>query len=496
MAESVDILFINPGEPAQIYQGLGDEFCAIEPPVFAGLFATYARKRGASVAIIDGPAERLSSARVAEMATSDFDPTLVVIVVYGFQPSASTQNMSAAGRVARLIHEARPETKIMMTGTHLAALPDRSLAEEAIDFVCDREGPVTIYRTMQALKAGETDFSKVPSLWWRDGKRIVAPKESETLLADLDQEMPGIAWDLMDPRRYRSHNWHAFDHIHDRSPYAAIHTSLGCPYKCSFCCINAPFGKSSYRMWSTETVMAEIDHLVNTYGVKNIKFVDEMFVLNKRHVLGICDRLIERDYKVNIWAYARVDTVQDQFLDKLKRAGFNWLCLGIESASADVRDGAAKKYQQEDIADVVRRIQNAGIYVLGNFIFGLPEDNRARMQQTLDMALELNCEFANFYSAMAYPGSPLYKVALETRIELPEKWHHFSQHGYETKPLSTKYCSAAEILEFRDQAWNRYFTSPTYLAMLKQKFGQDVVDHVARMTQVPLRRKLLEKVTA
>ncbi len=62
MAEKIDILFINPGEPAQIYQGLGDEFSAIEPPVFAGLFSTYARKRGASVAVIDGPAERLNSA--------------------------------------------------------------------------------------------------------------------------------------------------------------------------------------------------------------------------------------------------------------------------------------------------------------------------------------------------------------------------------------------------------------------------------------------------
>jgi radical SAM superfamily enzyme YgiQ (UPF0313 family) len=496
MAETVDILFINPGEPAQIYQGLGDEFSAIEPPVFAGLFATYVRKRGARVAIIDGPAQRLSSARVAEMATSDFAPRLIVIVVYGFQPSASTQNMTAAGRVARLIREANPKAKIMMTGTHLAALPERSMAEEAIDFVCDREGPVTIYRTLEALKAGETDFSKIPSLWWRDGGRIVAPAQSETLLADLDEEMPGIAWDLMDPRRYRSHNWHAFDHIGDRSPYAAIHTSLGCPYKCSFCCINAPFGKSSYRMWSPDTVVAEIDHLVNTYSVKNIKFVDEMFVLNKRHVLGICDRLIERDYKVNIWAYARVDTVQDQFLDKLKRAGFNWLCLGIESASADVRDGAAKKYQQEDIADVVRRIQNAGIYVLGNFIFGLPEDNRERMQQTLDMALELNCEFANLYSAMAYPGSPLYRLAIDGGIELPEKWHHFSQHGYEAKPLSTKYCSAAEILEFRDHAWNRYFTNPAYLAMIERKFGADVVAHVMRMTEIPLRRKLLEKVAA
>ncbi len=249
-------------------------------------------------------------------------------------------------------------------------------------------------------------------------------------------------------------------------------------------------------MWSPEVVVKEIDHLVSNYGVKNIKFVDEMFVLNKRHVLGISDLLIERGYDLNIWAYARVDTVQDQFLDKLRKAGFRWLCLGIESASADVRDGAAKKYDQNDIADTVHRIQDAGIHVLGNYIFGLPDDTHERMQETLDMALALNCEFGNFYSAMAYPGSPLYRMAVESKLELPEKWHHFSQHGYESKPLRTKHLTAAEILAFRDHAWQQYFTSDSYLKLVQRKFGADVVDHVKRMAQMPLKRKLLEKIAA
>ena len=107
--------------------------------------------------------------------------------------------------------------------------------------------------------------------------------------------MPGIAWDLLPMEKYRAHNWHCFDHINDRSPYASIHTSLGCPFKCSFCCINAPFGKSSYRTWSPECVIKEIDLLVERYGVKNIKFVDEMFVLNRDHVLSLCDLIKNRD---------------------------------------------------------------------------------------------------------------------------------------------------------------------------------------------------------
>ena len=366
------------------------------------------------------------------------------------------------------------------------------MEEEAIDFACDQEGPATIFKTFHALAAGATDFSNIPSLWWRDGARVVAPKSAEPLLQDLDAEMPGIAWDLLPMERYRAHNWHSFEHIHARSPYAAIHTSLGCPYKCSFCCINAPFGRSSYRMWSPEQVIKEIDFLAENFGVVNLKFVDEMFVLNKNHVLGLCKLLRSRDYKVNIWAYARVDSVQDQFLDALKAAGVDWLCLGIESASDHVRDGALKKYGNDDIIDVVRRIQSAGIHIIGNYIFGLPDDSIERMQQTFDLALELNCEFANFYSAMAYPGSPLYAQAVAQGRLLPKTWKDYSQHGYEALPLPNDHCASADILAFRDAAFTKYFTHKPYLDLIERKFGRDVVDHIGRMVKVPLKRKLLE----
>ena len=487
----VDILFVNPGDRRQVYQALGDEFCAIEPPALAGLFATYARRKGASVAILDVPALGLSAEEAALVATRDYAPTLVVIVVYGFQPSASTQNMTSAGSIARLIKEASPGVRVLMTGTHPAALPAQTMAEEAVDFVCDLEGPVTIWKTLEALRARATTFAGVPSLWWRDGAQVVPPRVSEPLVADLDHEMPGIAWDLLPMDRYRAHNWHSFADIGGRSPYAAIHTSLGCPYRCSFCCINAPFGKPAYRMWQPDTVMREIDLLAETYGVVNLKFVDEMFVLNRRHVLGLCERLAARDYRVNIWAYARVDTVEDEFLDHLKAAGVDWLCLGIESASAHVRDGARKRYGNADIVDVVRRIQGAGIHIIGNYIFGLPDDTAARMQETLDLALELNCEFANFYSAMAYPGSPLYAEAVREGRALPAAWHHYSQHGFETTPLGNAHVSPAEILAFRDAAWRRYFTGARYLDMVERTFGPAVRAHVGRMTAVPLARKLV-----
>jgi len=489
--KSVDVLLINPGQRQAVYQRLGNSFSAIEPPVLAGLFATYVRNKGMSVAIIDAAADNLSPEDVAAQVCNQYRPALVVVAVYGFQPSASTQNMTAAGEICSAIKSsANADIKIMMTGTHPAALPKRTMEEEDIDYVCDREGPETIYLAAESLKQTGMAGEGIASLWYRDGDEVRSNAPA-ALMTDLDQEMPIPAWDLLDMSKYRAHNWHCFEHIHDRQPYASIYTSLGCPYKCSFCCINAPFGKPSYRMWSPETIVRQIDVLVNDYGIKNIKFSDEMFVLNKRHVLGICDLLIERGYDLNIWAYARVDTVHDEFLDKLNRAGFRWLALGIESGSRHVRDGVEKgRFGFDEIITVVRKIQAAGINVIGNYIFGLPDDTYETMEETLALALEARCEFANFYSAMAYPGSKLYDQALANNWPLPDSWIGYSQHSYDCLPLPTQTLSAAEVLKFRDEAFIKYYSDADYLAYVEERFGQDVLEHIASMNTIKLERKI------
>lgn len=494
--QNVDVLLVNPGSRSAVYQGLGDEFSAIEPPSLAALFATYLRRRGQTVAMIDQPGEALSVQETARRATEDYKATLIVLVVYGFQPSASTQNMGVANEVARQIKEHDPKAKILFTGTHPAALPERTLWDNmAIDFVCYGEGPRTITMLTACLKAGREDYSNIPDLYWLDeGFTFSTPRGELIGTMGLDTDMPGAAWDLLPMKNYRSHNWHAFDHITERSPYASIHTSLGCPYHCSFCCINAPFGKSSYRMWSPETVVREIDFLYNTYGVRNIKFVDEMFVLNKAHVLGLCKALAEKPYaaELNIWAYARVDTVKDEFLDAMRAGGIRWLALGIESGSKLVRDGMEKgRFGEEEIIEVVRKIQAAGIYVIGNYIFGLPDDTHESMLSTYLLAREANCEFANFYAAMAYPGSKLYSTATQKGWKLPDSWLGYSQHSYETEPLPTETLSSRSVLAYRDLAFTAYFSNPDYLSMIHRKFGPEVVAHINRMVEHPLERRIL-----
>lgn len=509
--KNLDVLLINPGNTISVYQQLSIEFSAIEPPIFCGLFANYLRKKGCSVKILDVPAQNLTPAQVAN-AVKEFKPKLIAMVVYGFQPSASTQSMHSASEICKEIKASNPESKILITGTHPAALPERTLREEAVDFVCTREGPLTIWGLAETLKTSGTDFSKVPSLCYFDNNQVRFTKNAE-LIKELDQEMPGIAWDLLPMEKYRAHNWHCFDDIDRRMPYASIHTSLGCPYKCSFCCINTPFSgpnysmiAPTYRMWSPKNVVNEIGFLVEKYGIRNIKIADEMFVLNPTHVLSVCDKLIERDYDLNIWAYTRIDTVRDEFLAKLRKAGFRWLAIGIESGSKYVRDSSNKKFKNdgknllkvnENVIEVVREIQNAGIYTICNYIFGMPDDTMETMKETLDLSLEINSEFANFYSAMAYPGSPLYELAKQKKLPLPDDpggpgWIGYAQHAYETLPLLTDNVSAENVLKFRDDAFLKYFTDPEYLNLVKVKFGNKAVEHIQEMTSVPrLKRKIL-----
>jgi radical SAM superfamily enzyme YgiQ (UPF0313 family) len=343
-------------------------------------------------------------------------------------------------------------------------------------------------------------LAKVPGLWFLDAGHARHTPDCP-LVAHLDAEMPGLAWDLLPMNKYRAHNWHCLDGL-ERQPYAALYTTLGCPYHCTFCCIQAPFksgerasglneSANSYRYWSPDNVIAQIDLLVNRYGVRNLKIADEMFVLNRTHVLGICDRIIERGYDLNIWAYTRVDTIKDGMLDKLKAAGFNWLALGIEAGADRVRANVDKGFAQEEIYKVIRRVRSAGINIIGNYIFGLPEDDLETMQATLDLAIDLNCEFANFYSAMAYPGSPLYSLAVRQGVPLPQRWTGYSQHSTDCLPLPTYSVPAREVVRFRDQAFLTYYTNQRYLDMIQARFGPQTVADIRQMTSYRLERDLL-----
>ncbi len=495
-----DVLFIHPANHKRTYQDLAGEFTAIAPPVWTVLSADFVRRQGYEATIYDTNIEGWSPSKASELL-QDNNPELVVLLVYGNHPSASTQTMPAAVNIVADIKLANPDIPIALGGIHPAALPELTINETQADYIFRGEAATSLKLLLEVMK-GKKDRSFLQGITYRTTAKQIVDTPPCQLIEDLDQHYPAYAWDLLPPLSYyRAHNSHTMQYFKDsntekftdvRSPYAILYTSLGCPFNCSYCCANSIFGGQGIRFWSVEKIIDWIDDLVINHKVKHIRFDDELFISSPARIEHLCDILIERKYELNLWGYARLDTIKDHLLKKMKRAGINWLCLGIESADMEILKGVRKRLNR-DVISVVEKIQQNGIFVLGNFMFGLPGDTMLSMEATYALAKKINCEFINFYCTMPYPGSELYTDWLTADSSaLPDSWEGYSQHGYTAKPLPTAYLSAKEILKFRDDAFNDYFTDKTFLASIAEKFGHQAVEHISRMTSIRLQRKLLE----
>ena len=229
-------------------------------------------------------------------------------------------------------------------------------------------------------------------------------------------------------------------------------------------------------------------------GVKTIRIVDEMFLLNPKYYIPLCEKLADRnkDDSLRIWSYSRIDTVKrPEILELVRKAGIKWLALGIESGDKSVRLEVDKgKFEDVDVRKVIQKVHEADINVMANYIFGLPGDTKETIKKTMDLSLELCTAGWNTYAAMALPGSLLYKKALEEGIELPSSYEGYSFHAFETLPLPTEQLKASEIISLRDDAFNKYHNHKPFLNLIEKKFGKKAADNIVEMTKIKLNRKI------
>jgi len=507
---TLDVLFVNPDSSQKAYQGLSVVFSAIEPPTWSLLLAESCRSKGFSVAIMDCDAEKLTIEQsVSRIETQK--PKLICFVVYGQNPNSGTTSMIGALLLAKSIKYSNTGAKICFVGSHVSALPLDVLQNDCVDIVLLNEG---VYALHNLLKSNlKDDLGLIKGIGYKKQLSVgmfepvlnvpqgVVPQEC------MDIDLPGYAWDLLPYKEkpldmYRAHFWHAgFDHG-QRTPFAAIYTSLGCSFACDFCMINivnrnnnaqgiSAADSRGMRFWSAEWVAREIRKLADM-GVRTLRISDEMFFLNKKYYVPILEGIINQQYDLNMWTYSRIDTVRNDALDLFKKAGVNWLALGIEAGNQLVRQEVSKgSFKEVNIRDVCQTISRSDINIISNYIFGFPEDTIETMQQTLDLALELNTEMANMYPCQALPGSPMYIKAIENGWSLPNTLEGFAFLSYESQPLPTKHITAEQVLRFRDDAWHQYFTNPAYLALVEKKFGQIERSNVEEMTAIKLKRKIL-----
>lgn len=293
------------------------------------------------------------------------------------------------------------DTTVVIGGPHVTGTPQgRALAHIPADYgfrgEADRSFPEFVSRL------GEPDFAsrrtEVPGLIYRDNNTIVAnPEDCIEFLDDL----PFPAWELMPPDQYQSL-------VAKKSPAASVQITRGCTNRCSFC----SEGGRRLRSRSIDNVMAEIRHLVEQFGVREIQFLDSNFLFSKRYIKTLCERILAWRTDLALCAPngMRVSLVDEAVASLLAKAGFYRANIGIESGSREILRMVKKGITPQLVRETVPILRHHGIHVVGDFMLGFPGETKAQMLETRDLALSSDLTGANFAVYTPMPGTPLYET--------------------------------------------------------------------------------------
>ncbi len=509
--KKIDCCFLVPNNSKKSYQKLSETYSAIEPPTWALLLAESIRSVGFNASIIDSNAENLNENEILNRIIN-INPRLICLVVYGQNVNAGTTNMSGAVYISNFIKKNNISIPICVIGSHVQALPVETLKKEkSLDFVFTNEGVYALRNVLKLKNFNTESIKNIKGIAFKIEEKVIL-NSSEIVVPTnrMDLDLPGYAWDLLPFKNkpldlYRAPMWHAEYDFEKRSPYASLQTSLGCMFKCNFCMINlinrndsdeigVASNYSNMRFWSPDFVVKEFDKLISM-GVKTIRIVDEMFLLNPKYYIPLCEKLAERnkDDSLRIWSYSRIDTVKrPEILKLVRKAGIKWLALGIESGDKSIRLEVSKgKFEDVDVKKVISKVHESDINVMANYIYGLPGDTKETIEKTFKLSLDLCTTGWNTYAAMALPGSQLYKDALEKNYELPQTYEGYSFHSFETLPLPTESLTAAEIIKLRDENFIKYHNYQPFLKKIENKFGKEAAKNIVEMTKIKLKRKIL-----
>ncbi len=346
----------------------------VYPPLDLATTAACLRERGAEVVLLDASALHMPHEEVLPRLTREA-PDLVAL------PSAwgsLADDLELAGR----IKDAAPGARVVMSGPNVTVAPERALATGAVDYVALGE------LELPFLQLLDGDLSA--NLAWRgdDGAVATTPRR---LLDDLDA-LPLAARDLLPNARYASL-------MASENPFTLMMTSRGCDHRCTFCQAGIWY-PGPMRFHSPDRVVDEIQHVVEGLEIPYIIFRDLTLTASKQHILGICDGIRRRGVRVTWRCFSCTDTVDAQLLRAMKAAGCHQISYGMESGDQRVLDASGKGTDLEQSRRAVRMTREAGIEVCCDFMLGMYGDDAASVRRTVDFALELNPDYAQFQVAV------------------------------------------------------------------------------------------------
>ena len=447
----MNVLFLNPPYFKRFSRSQRSPAVTRSGTLYYPMWLSYAaantERYGHEIYLIDAPASGITAKDIPRVVP--WTPQLVVM-------ETSTPSIRNDLQVAEILSTEWPETHISMVGPHVTALPGDALNTSHVDSVMRGEYDDTAPSLARCLDGNES-LERVLGLSWSSGNEIIHNSD-RPYIEDLD-DLPFVS------RIYRRF-LNPADYFNPNAlyPMVTIVSGRGCPYGCSFCVYPYTMTGLKPRLRSAINVVDEIEEIAQSFpSVRSIFFEDDTLTAVRHHVRELSNEMIRRNILMSWTANARAD-VDAETLNIMSAANLRCLCVGFESASEDILSDMKKRLHTSDALRFMHDARMAGILIHGCFIVGMPGETEKTMNATLDWAIRLNPDTAQFYPLMVYPGSPAFtEVQRSGYLTTDDYSAWLSPEGYHTAITKTESLSPNDLVRFCGKARRRFYLRPRYI---------------------------------
>ncbi len=457
------ILLINP--PQTFY--VGSEPPAGSLPLGLMYLAAILDKEGYKVEILD--------AFMADFVPQENGETPIVGMPFGEieaeirrrQPDIVgisgpfTSQIGNTLKISQLAKQVNPKILTVVGGPHVSTVPAEFMEEaKNVDIAVVGEGEYALLEIAQYFE-GKKQLNEILGIAYRqNGKATVNPRRP--FITNLD-ELPFPAYHLVDMEHYLSNKKIGYRSFQNRA--ISMITSRGCPFNCCFCAVHLHMGQG-FRAHSAEYVLKHIQHVVDTYKVKNIFFEDDNLTLDIKRFEAICDGIIERKIKIG-WETpngVRADCLNMELLKKMKKSGANSIFVGVESGDQEILDKiVCKSLNLNLVVEFAKNAKKIGLKTGAFYIIGFLGEKKENMQRTVDFALRLKREYdvgMHLFTATPSYGTRLYEQCKKNGyIEADLSWNSFGSSARSPRGhslISTEDFTAEEVKEIAENALKEY----------------------------------------
>lgn len=425
---------------------------ALYYPLWLMYAAAYCEKAGHDIYFLDAPAKPLNAEQsLASIEANAADSQLFVY-------DTSTPSIKSDVEFAVEVKKRFPNSFSLLVGTHPSACPEETLGySPLIDAVAIGEFDDVVLELANTLQQNG-DVAQVRGLCLNgsNGYKRTAPMPAMRNLDELPFASEFIH-KYLDPR----------DYFFAAATYPSIQifTTRGCPFRCNFCVYPQTMHGHAFRTRSAQSVADEFEYIATHFlDVKEVVIEDDTFTANKKRVMEVCSLLIERGLNKRLrWlCNARVN-LDLETMQAMKKAGCRLIIPGIESGSQQILDNINKGTKVEQFYSYVSNAKKAGLLIHACYMVGNNGETKETMQQTLDLALKLNTDTAQFFPLIPYPGTEAHKWALDNGYIETDYTKYCLPDGTHNTVLSLPHLTAQEMVDFCNMARRKYYLRPRYI---------------------------------